>query len=237
MPERRDFLLTLSALALADGSADAGTLYIPDRHAERDRTLLADFLDEYSFAMVLSVQGGLRVTNVPTLHHPDASGWGRLWWHLAKNNPQNQALDGESECTVVFHGPHAYISPNWYQSKNAVPTWNFATVHATGKPRRLDDDATAAGLKRLVDKNEARYGGGSQWSYSQLPESYLRGMRQGIVAYEMTIETVEAKFKLGHERSAADQQGVIDGLTKQRPTRDILELTRSYYQRKSKTTP
>lgn len=233
MPDRRDFLLGLSLLALeSEASAAADTIYIPDRQSEKDRTLLLDFLEEFSFAMLITAKNGIRVTNVPTLVDRSEEGWGKIWWHIAKSNAQNDAFDGSQECVAVFRGPHAYISPNWYSTKNAVPTWNFAVVHCTGKPKRLDDDAAfARSLERLVAKNETLYGGGSNWDFSKLPDSYLKGMRQGIVAYEMTIDRVEGKFKLGHDRSAADRDGIIAGLAQSPKERSILDLTREYYAR------
>ncbi len=229
MPERRDFLIGLSSLLAAEGEADAAdTIYIPERHAETDRAFLLDFIEEFSFGMVISSQGGLRASNVPTLLKRP----GTIWWHLAKSNPQNSALAAGAEVMVVFRGPHAYISPNWYQTRNSVPTWNFAVVHARGKVTRLDDDAAfAQSLSQLVARNEARYGGGDRWNYKDLPESYLKGMRQGIVAWQLEIESLEGKFKLGHERSAADREGTIKGL--ERPQeRDILALPRAYFDRR-----
>ncbi len=233
MPERRDFLLGLSAmLALNEDAAAADTIYIPANHAEKDRAFLLDFIDEFSFAMLITANGGLRVTNVPTLLDRGPDGKATLWWHIAKSNPQNDAFTGTQECLAVFHGPHSYISPNWYQTKNAVPTWNFAVVHAQGKPQRINDDnAFAQRLTQLVASNESHYGGGETWDYAKLPDSYLKGMRQGIVAYEMTIDTLEAKFKLGAERSPADREGVLNGLTQNRQ-RTILDLTRDYYARR-----
>ncbi len=233
MPERRDFLVGLSAMLAMDGEAAAAdTIYIPERQAERDRPFLIDFMREFTFAMVITSKGGIRVTNVPTLYKPDPEGWGSVWFHLARGNAQNQAFDGPDEAVIVFHGPHGYISPNWYNTKNAVPTWNFAVVHAKGHPRRIDDDAAfAENLRQLVALNEGRYGGGDKWDFAKLPESYLKGMRQGIVAWEMKVESVEGKFKLGHERPDADRQGVLTGLERKQE-RNLLDLTRAYYDRK-----
>lgn len=229
MNARRRFLqFALAPAALAP----AQSIYIPERQKETDRETILSFLDEFSFAMVITGAPHVQVTNVPTLFdRGPADGWGRLWWHLAKNNAQNEAMNGE--VVVAFHGPHGYISPNWYESKNAVPTWNFATVQVTGRPRRLDDDAQiAAGLRRLVMKNEARYGGGTKWKFDDLPDSYLKGMRQGVIGYEMAIERVEAKFKLGHERSPADREGVLRGLARSPKERGLTEFTRAHYERK-----
>ena len=230
MGDRRDFLIGMTTAAMAGEVPKPGTIYIPERHVETDRTYLLDFMEEFSFAMVVTAQPSLQITNVPTMLQRASEGWGSIWWHLAKANPQIDAMRGQ--VTVVFHGPHQYISPNWYQAKTAVPTWNFAIVHATGSPRRIDDDdAVAAGLRRLVMRNEGEYGGGGSWDLDQLPADQLKGMRGRIVAYEMAIERVEAKFKLGQERSQDDRDGVLKGLSRAPKSRDLLALTREYYAR------
>lgn len=234
MSKRRDVLMAMPFLAAHPGEAETSedTIYIPPKQLETDRALILDFVDEFSFAMLITAKAGVRVTNVPTLLDRDENGWGKLWWHIAKSNAQNEVFDGSTECTVVFHGPHGYISPNWYATRNAVPTWNFAVVHATGRPRRLTDDASfARNLERLVAQNEARYGGGTNWDYRKLTDAYLKGMRQGIVPYEMKIEQVEAKFKLGHDRSPADREGILKGLKSGRKERNLVELTEAYYAR------
>ncbi len=243
MSKRRDVLLAMPWLAAASASnpAEAAeaeeTIYIPQKQLESDPAFILDFMDEFSFAMVITAKGGIRVTNVPTVlyRHADGPGggnWGTLWWHIAKGNHQNEAFDGATECTAVFHGPHGYISPNWYAGKNSVPTWNFAVVHATGKPQRItDDEVFAEGLAKLVAKNENAYGGGTSWNFDQLPDSYLKGMRGGIVGYEMKIEQVEAKFKLGQDRQPGDREGVLKGLKNGRHERSLLELTEAYYRR------
>jgi transcriptional regulator len=230
MGDRRDFLIGMTMAAMTGDGSGQGTIYIPERHSEKDRAYLLDFMEEFSFAMVVTGQPAVQITNVPTILERAPEQWGKIWWHLAKANPQNEAMRGPA--TIVFRGPHQYISPNWYQTKTAVPTWNFAVVHVTGNPRRIDDDAAmAAGLRRLVMRNEGQYGGGGAWDYDQIPASQLKGMRGGIVAYEMAIERVEAKFKLGQERNEQDREGVLKGLTRAPKERDLLALTKQYYSR------
>ncbi|MCX6611334.1 MAG: FMN-binding negative transcriptional regulator, partial [Acidobacteria bacterium] len=161
MPERRDFLIGLSAmLAMNEEAAAADTIYIPAAQSEKERPLLLDFMQEYAFAMIVTAKGGLRITNVPTILSRDKDGWGSLWWHIARNNPQNNAFDGAEEALVVFHGPHSYISPNWYPSKHEahrqVPTWNYEVVHAHGTLTIHDDDRFVRGLvARLTRQHEA----------------------------------------------------------------------------------
>lgn len=238
MPDRRQFLssLPLAAAASVD-EADAETIYIPERHKEADRQFLTSFFADYSFAMVVTTHGGLHISNVPTVYTPAPEGWGKVWWHLAKTNGQNAPLVEGGEATLIFHGPHSYISPNWYENGRAVPTWNFAVVHATGKVKRRDDDAEfAQRLSQLVNQNEKRYAAGeTKWKLADLPESYLKGMRQGIVAYELDIESVEAKFKLGQERIAGDRSGVLSALEAGKGREPgIAELTKRYYAMRTK---
>jgi transcriptional regulator len=188
-------------------------------------------MEEFSFAMVVTGRPSVQITNVPTILERAPDGWGKIWWHMAKANAQNEAM--REPVTVVFHGPHQFISPNWYETKNSVPTWNFAVVHVTGSPRRIDDDAAvAAGLRRLVMRNEGKYGGGGAWDFDRIPESQLKAMRGGVVAYEMAIERVEAKFKLGQEHSEQDREGVLKGLARAPKERDLLALTKAYYARR-----
>jgi transcriptional regulator len=216
--ERRNFLAGMAALELTtEASVEAAdSVYIPDSQKVTDVKALQDLMEEFSFADLITSAGGIRVTHLPVLL--DRTGkFGKLTAHVAKNNPQQALLDGTHEAVLVFHGPHHYISPSWYvPGTNAVPTWNFAVVHATGKPKALNDDArTAAFLERLVG----------------LPESYKKGMRQGIVAFEMEIESLEGKFKLGLDR-AANVPGMLKGLRASKGERSLVEFTEAELKRR-----
>lgn len=226
----------MAAMGVAGEAADqtGETIYRPERHVETDRVYLQGFLEQFPFAMVITTHGGLHVTNVPTVLKKQGEEWGTIWWHIAKTNAQNGPLGEGVETTVVFHGPHSYISPNWYEAKTGVPTWNFAVVHCTGKPVRVTDDAKfAEGLTRLVAANEKEYGGGEAWDFAKLPDSYLKGMRQGIVGYEMKIEKVEAKFKMGQEWPKAQKDKVAVALKAGKgKEKDFATLTEEYWKRK-----
>ncbi|HUQ93681.1 MAG TPA: FMN-binding negative transcriptional regulator, partial [Bryobacteraceae bacterium] len=128
---------------------------------------------------------------------------------------------------------HRYISPSWYKSELAVPTWNFATVHVSGRPRRIEDAKMFRDfLGRLVARNESYED--KPWDFGKLPEGYKAGTQSGAVMFEMPIERLEAKFKLGAERTEADRQGVLAGLKKAKPERTMFELTEDWYRRHPK---
>jgi len=149
--------------------------------------------------------------------------------HVSRQNPQSQTFNGRQTGVVVFRGPHGYISPTWYAKKEAVPTWNFAVVHATGRPAAITDkEALHKLLGRLIEKFESTEGSG--YDFSKLPESYVSPMLGGIVGFEMQIEALEGKFKLGQERGVADKKGLLEHLGQaRRRERSLQDLTESFY--------
>src|SRR5207249_2012477 len=115
------------------------------------------------------------------------------------------------EALVIFQGPHAYVSPAWYTTPLAVPTWNYAVVHAYGTPRILDErGAILPYLDRLVRSYEQQFE--QPWELALLPPEFTDRMMSGIVAFEIPISRLEGKLKLSQNRSVADQQAVLDAL-------------------------
>ena len=130
---------------------------------------------------------------------------------MARANPQWRHFASGGEALAIFHGPHSYISPSWYQTAPAVPTWNYATVHAYGVPAILSDHERVVSLLReTVSFYEASFQ--QPWP-GDLPEDYREKLMRGIVAFEIPITRIEGKFKLGQNRSADDIQGVCQTLS------------------------
>jgi len=208
------------------------TLYIPRTHRVEDLKLLQDFMDEYAFVDLVTSSPTLRITHIPVILERTTGNYGKILGHISRQNPQNQMLDGGATATIVFRGPHGYISPTWYAKKDVVPTWNFAVVHATGRPSAITDTAVLHKLlSRLIAKFESYENSG--YDFSKLPESYVNPMLGGIVGFEMQIESLEGKFKLGQERSDADKQGILEHLGRtSRRERSLADLTASFYQRR-----
>ncbi len=202
------------------------TIYIPPHHRVEDITLMHEFIEEFSFGILVTSAEGLRATHIPVLLDRSRGAYGTIETHLARNNPHLKALDGTNEGLFIFQGPHGYISPAWYETKLAVPTWNFTTVHASGRPRVVEDPAVFRDfLRRLVAANDSR------WSEETLPEDYRSAMQKGAVMVEMAIDRLEGKFKLGAERTAADRKGILEGL-KQGRERTLREVTEEWYRRR-----
>jgi transcriptional regulator len=187
-------------------------MYTPSTFQVSNQALILSFIDRYDFATLVTLPstGGVCVTHVPLLL--DRSG-GRpvLVGHLARANEHWRHFDGNTASVAIFHGPHGYVSPNWYESKPAVPTWNYAVVHAHGCPRVMGDPNSVSNiLEALVEKNESHRP--DPWSTRELPADFSEHMRSQIVAFEMPIDRFESKFKLGQNRSREDREGTIRGL-------------------------
>jgi len=240
--KRRDLLagLTLAGIDLeAQSSPEVnaeGSLYIPKPHLVEDRKFLHDFMDEFSFVDLVTAtpaSGGLpaiRITHIPALVDRTAGKFGTIRGHISRQNPQSKTFDGRQAAVIVFRGPHSYISPTWYAKTEVVPTWNFAVVHASGKLKPIaEPKAIHDLLAQLIHKFENYHG--SAYDFAKLPDSYTYGMIAGIIGFEMEIEGLEGKFKLGQERSEADKQGVLKGLQSARPARSIHDFTDGFYRR------
>src|SRR5262249_44065504 len=143
---------------------------------------------------------------------------------LARANPQLQHFRSGPETLFVFHGPHTYITPTWYQDSMNVPTWNYAVVHAYAKPRLVED---FDGLHRILNEAVTQFESPrpDPWRF-ELPEDFKQQLWGAIVGFEARVERIEAKFKLSQNRAPEDYQGVLDGL-KASPAeadRRVLEL-------------
>jgi transcriptional regulator len=166
--------------------------------------------------LITAGPGGLQANYVPFLIEPEASERGTLRAHLARANPQLGELAAVGECLAVFQGAQHYISPSLYPTKRdtgkVVPTWNYITVHAWGRPRVIDD---ADWLRRQIDdltvhKESSR---APAWNVSDAPESFIAAQIKGIVGLEIPISRIEGKWKVSQNRPAVDQAGVVAGLS------------------------
>ncbi len=194
------------------------SVYVPRHFAATDRAAIDRVLHEFGFATLITSAGGdVLISHVPVLvEEPAAEGEGErtIIGHVARANPHASALaDGAS--ILVFNGPDGYISPNWYTAPAAsVPTWNYVAVHVHGPVERLDE---LADKRRIVDtlsaRHEARFA--QPWTSDKMDRTLLEGMLGAIVGFRMRIARIEAKFKLGQNRGAADRSGVAAGLVAQ----------------------
>ena len=186
-------------------------MYVPASFAVSDEKTLESFIERYDFAtLTSSSSAGLVASHIPIMFRRSA-GKAVLIGHLARANDQWRQFDGRTEALAIFHGPHAYVSPTWYATSPAVPTWNYAAVHVYGKPRaREEADFTVAALRDLVARHEGSRA--KPWRTEDLAGEFFEKLAKAIVAFEMRIDRIEGNFKLGQNRSQADRVGMLEGL-------------------------
>lgn len=189
-------------------------MYIPPAFREERTDVLHQEMRQNSFAtLVTAGPDGLIASHLPLLLDPTRGPLGTIVGHLARANPHGAYLTGEYETLAIFGGPHAYISPTWYSTPIAVPTWNYVAIHATGRPRLVESDER---LYQIVEETVHVFE--QQFSYRWNLESYrdyAEKLLKNIVGFELEIQRLEGKHKLSQNRSRADQRGVIAGLTTQ----------------------
>lgn len=164
----------------------------------------------------LLVTPDLQATHLPFFLDGD-----RLIGHVARANPHWRSAP--CVALVVMAGAEAYVSPNWYPSKQAagraVPTWNYETLQVRGRLATFDDPARLEAIvARLSDMHEAKQS--RPWTLAEAPRDYVEALLRGIVGVELAIDSVEAKRKLSQDKSEADRAGVIAGLDASADPRD-----------------
>ena len=186
-------------------------MYLPSVFAVDDIPELHRFIEQFSFATLVSQhEGNLIASHIPFVLDRKAGDLGRLRGHVALRNPQLAHLRSGSEALVMFQGPHSYISPSWYASRDNVPTWNYTAVHAYGRPRMLDRASLITLLKDLVQQNERSFE--RPWDFDP-HAAWVEEMLPEIAAFEIPIERLEGKFKLNQNRTLADRMRVVEVLS------------------------
>jgi transcriptional regulator len=176
-------------------------------------------------ALVSAGSAGLYASHLPTVLKDDGD-YGVIECHLARANPHWRDLAEGNEALMIFQGPEGYITPNWYPSKalhgKAVPTWNFAVVHAFGRPEVMKEKdwlyRHVTELTAQQEKNEA-----NPWAPSDAPDTYIEIMLGGIVGFRFAITRLQGKWKMSQNREVQDRIGVVKGLNA-RAAGDDLEI-------------
>ena len=187
------------------------SLYTPTHFAPSDRAAIARLMHDYPFAtLVTPASPEPLVSHLPLLLVAGCEPHGTLIGHMARANPHWEHPAGV-ESIAIFHGPHAYVSPTWYvDPANAVPTWNYAAIHAHGPLECVRDPAETRGiLNALVQRFEGTRD--PQWRFA-MPERQRDALVGAIVAFRIRIRHIDAKFKLSQNRPAADRNRVAAAL-------------------------
>ncbi len=193
-------------------------MYTPAHFAEKRPEALHQLIREHPLGLLCRAgPQGLDADHLPFLLDAGRGPHGTLVAHVARANAlwREVPAGGAVDALVVFRGAHGYISPNWYPSKHAthraVPTWNYEALHVHGQLTVHDDERHVRGVvARLTRQHEA--GEPQPWKMGDAPREYLDDMLRAIVGIELRITRIEGKRKLSQNRTAADQDGVVQAL-------------------------
>jgi transcriptional regulator len=202
-------------------------MYSPAYNRLEDRTELLAFMRANNFPILATGTGGaLHASHLPVTVY-EADGKFHIDMHMAKNNPQWKEFLGD-EALVLFSGPHAYVSPRWYEEQERVPTWNYAAVHAYGVPNLIDDrKAKHASQRRLIESLDP------QWlpKFDALRQEYVDQMLDGIVNFSIPVDRMETRWKLSQNRGRREMELIAAALEKSADPaeRALAALTRRHF--------
>ena len=180
-------------------------MYVPKNMEMTDAEAIAIFISKFGFGTLISPD--LEATRLPLLYENAAGGKGYILGHMARANPQWKALSGK-RVSVLFNGPHSYISPTWYVSEPAVPTWNYAQVQCFGQFIELDAADTATAIRTLIETYEPEIVN----DHDLMPTDYVNRLLKAVVGFKIHVDRIDAKEKLGQHRHVDDQINVFETL-------------------------
>lgn len=204
----------------------ADIVYSRDTSRETRQSVLLEAARAIQLAALVTStsDGGLKVSHLPLLVSETTDGSIRLCGHFARANDHWKIIErGNATSMAIFQGPHTYLSPSHYASKQetgkVVPTWAYVIVHAHGVASTLHDaDRLLAHVNSLTDRNEAEQS--APWKVSDAPDDYVATMLRGIVGVELRVSQLEGVWKMNQHRSEADKASTISGLAGSDKDRD-----------------
>jgi transcriptional regulator len=202
-------------------------MYSPPYNRIENRAEVVAFMRQNNFPLLVTATGGVpHGSHLPATIHEAGEGL-VIDMHMAKNNPQWKEFF-DDEVMVVFTGPHAYVSPRWYEETERVPTWNYTAVHAYGVPRVIEDrEAKHAAQRALVETMDP------QWlpKFDALRPQYVAQMLDGIVNFEVAVARLETRWKLSQNRSRREMELIAAQLERSADSgeRALAEITRKHF--------
>ena len=186
-------------------------MYIP-KHFEGDEAIGREIMQAHSWALLMTADetGAPLATHLSLIWRNDGSPHGSLIGHVARANNHWKLFERQADSLALFWGPHAYVSPTWYEPGPKVPTWNYVTVHAYGRPQVITE--TPLVLRVLSELAKAYETGAGEWNLGALPPGTAEEMSRHIVAFRIPLTRVETKIKLSQNRDLPDRKRVIEKL-------------------------
>lgn len=196
-------------------------MHLPKQFKQDDWENISQLIGRYPLACLTTLSDtGLVAEHIPLVLAKNLAGQWCLQGHIARANPLAKRLNTPLPTLVVFQGESAYVSPNYYPTKavnpKVVPTWNYQAVHVNGLMTAIDDGTWKLDLlQRLTKAHEQTQA--KPWQINDAPSTFIEGLNKAIVGIEISIDNLQAKYKLSQNQSVENQQGVANGLASHQP--------------------
>ena len=182
---------------------DFAGMYLRPAFVETDVDRIEALIRAHHFGLLVTGAGaGMEASHLPFAVWREGEAL-LLRGHLAAANAQCAAFDGGA-ALAIFSGPHAYISPSWYKTQPAVPTWDYVAVHVHGS-LEIELDPVPM-LDQMAEHDPG------QFDVRDLGDKYRQMMFNGIRSFRLRATKVEAQWKMSQNRSIEDRQRVIAAL-------------------------
>jgi transcriptional regulator len=196
-------------------------MFIPKHFQIKDEELIYEIIKENGFATLISQHNSdPYATHLPLIVDKKEK---VLYGHFARPNEQWKDIETQN-VLAIFQGPHCYISPSWYETNKAVPTWNYVAVHVYGQLEIVDDEQEI--YKSLLDLTNKYEKPNSSYQLKDVDSTFINGMSRGIVGFKIKITKMEGKAKLSQNHPVERQELVIKELenTQDENNKKIAEL-------------
>jgi transcriptional regulator len=187
----------------------------PQFRIEEDRALA--FAAERGFGVIVAAdERGPRASHVPfVIARRGASTIVQI--HFTARNPLVELADGNRRFLLIVAGDDAYISNDWYASRDNVSTWLYEAVHLSGvaHPRQLDEnrghgDALLAAAEARLPK--------PPWDLAQMEPAKRGSMLSAIRVIDLVVDQIEGQAKLNQHKSDEDHVAVANRLARAEET-------------------
>ena len=182
-------------------------MYISKLYREEDHNKIIEFLKQNEFATLVTYDGEKPIASHLLMEVAIEGDDLFLNGHMSKANSLWKTFEKNNEVLVIFHGPHTYISPTWYNHVN-VPTWNYQAVHIYGTPRIVTGDEYKSMLARLIERHE----GATNYRLEGLPQDFVEKQMNGTVGFQVKVTHIEANYKLSQNRDDEDYHNIMERL-------------------------
>ena len=178
------------------------------RRATNDRNIA--FVRDRAFGtLAINGENGPMTSCIPALLSNDGS---HLDFHLVRSNPMAEALTTPKKAVFLVNGPDSYVSPDWYDLKDQVPTWNYIAVRIEGEAGCLPDDALAPLLDRLSAHFEKRLIPKPPWTAGKMTQGLMERMMRSITACRLAVSKIDATWKLSQNKKSNARKSAAHGI-------------------------